>query len=109
MRAKVQRVKSNRLALVVGGGNGIGEATCRLMVERDWRIVVADRDIEAAQRVAQDVGAVAFSMDLASEDNVDSASRQKVSPMRSSSRVPCFKTSCRPNGCRQRCGSARCR
>lgn len=73
MRAKVQRVKSNRLALVVGGGNGIGEATCRLMVERDWRIVVADRDIEAAQRVAQDVGAVAFSMDLASEDNVDSA------------------------------------
>src|SRR5689334_5954075 len=73
VRAKVQRVKSNRLAVVVGGGNGIGEATCRLMVERDWRVVVADRDIEAAQRVAQDVSAVAFAMDLASEDNVDSA------------------------------------
>ena len=62
-----------RLAVVIGGANGIGEATCRLMVTRGWRIVIADRDIEAAQRVAQDIGAVAVAMDLANEDDVDRA------------------------------------
>ena len=56
MRGKVQVVTRNRVAVVIGGGNGIGEATCRLMVARGWRIVVADREIEAAQRVAQDIG-----------------------------------------------------
>ena len=48
-----------RVAVVIGGGNGIGEATCRLMSARDWRVVVADRDVPAAERVARDIGAIA--------------------------------------------------
>jgi len=73
VRGKVEVVTQGRLAVVIGGANGIGEATCRLMVGRGWRIVVADRDIEAAQRVAQDIGAVAFAMDLAREDDIERA------------------------------------
>ena len=63
----------NAIAVVIGGGNGIGEATCRLMASRGWRVVVADRDVAAAQRVAQDIGAAAFAIDLASEDEVERA------------------------------------
>ena len=66
-------MKSSRLAVVIGGGNGIGEATCRLMAARGWRVVVADREVQAAQRVAQAIGALAFAMDLASQDDVDGA------------------------------------
>ena len=73
MREKVQVVTRNRLAVVIGGGNGIGEATCRLMVARGWRVVIADRDLEAGQRIAQDIGGVAFAMDLASENDIDCA------------------------------------
>jgi NAD(P)-dependent dehydrogenase (short-subunit alcohol dehydrogenase family) len=43
--------------VVIGGGNGIGEATCRLMSARGWHVVVADRDVPAAERVARDIGA----------------------------------------------------
>ena len=46
-----------RVAVVIGGGNGIGEATCRLMHERGWQVVVADKDSRAAERVASDTDA----------------------------------------------------
>ncbi len=54
-----------RVAVVIGGGNGIGEATCRLMSARGWRVLVVDRDVPAAERVAHDIDAAAFAMDLA--------------------------------------------
>ena len=39
------------VAVVIGGGNGIGEATCRLMHEHGWQVVVVDKDSRAAERV----------------------------------------------------------
>jgi len=68
----------NRVAVVIGGGNGIGQTTCGLMVSRGWRVVVADRDIAAAESVARDIGATAFAMDVASEDDVERASNAIV-------------------------------
>lgn len=41
-----------RLAVIIGGGNGIGAATCTLLNERGWRIVVADIDMAAADMMA---------------------------------------------------------
>ena len=41
-----------RLAVVIGGGNGIGAATCTLLHQRGWRIVVADIDLDAAETIA---------------------------------------------------------
>ena len=32
----------NPAAVVIGGANGIGEATCRLMATRGWRVCVDD-------------------------------------------------------------------
>jgi NAD(P)-dependent dehydrogenase (short-subunit alcohol dehydrogenase family) len=64
---------AGRVAVVIGGGNGIGEATCRLMSARDWRVVVADRDQPAAERVARDIGATPLALDLSDEPSVERA------------------------------------
>jgi len=45
-----------QVALVTGGGSGIGEATCHHLAEGGHRVAVLDRDPESAGRVAKAVG-----------------------------------------------------
>jgi NAD(P)-dependent dehydrogenase (short-subunit alcohol dehydrogenase family) len=45
-----------KTALVTGGGSGIGAACTRLLVERGARVLVADADREAAERVTAEFG-----------------------------------------------------
>ncbi|KAH6940270.1 hypothetical protein HPB50_026466 [Hyalomma asiaticum] len=47
-----QQKFSGRLAVVTGGGRGIGEAICHVLAERGARVVVADINIEAAKKVS---------------------------------------------------------
>lgn len=58
---------SRPAAAVIGGGNGIGAAVCRLMHARGWRVAVADIDGEAARRVAGEAGGPAVTLDIADE------------------------------------------
>lgn len=60
-------------AVIVGGGNGIGEASARLMAARGWRIAVADKDGAAARRVADILGGDAIEMDVGCESSVAAA------------------------------------
>lgn len=46
-----------RLALVTGGASGIGAATVRLLAGRGTSVVLADRDVDGAQRLADEVRA----------------------------------------------------
>ncbi|KAL3257181.1 hypothetical protein MRX96_046507 [Rhipicephalus microplus] len=43
---------AGRLAVVTGGGSGIGEAICRVLAEKRARVVVADINLEAAEKVS---------------------------------------------------------
>ena len=62
------------VALVTGGGSGIGQATVRLLAARGVQVVVADLDEAAAQSTATDVGAAAaaVAVDVADAASVES-------------------------------------
>jgi NAD(P)-dependent dehydrogenase (short-subunit alcohol dehydrogenase family) len=47
----------NKVALVTGGGSGIGEATVRLFVAEGASVVIADIQDERGRRVAEELGA----------------------------------------------------
>jgi NAD(P)-dependent dehydrogenase (short-subunit alcohol dehydrogenase family) len=51
-----------KVALVTGGGSGIGEATCILLAERGAKVVVADIDLAKATVVASGIGANAVAV-----------------------------------------------
>ncbi|WP_175562614.1 SDR family NAD(P)-dependent oxidoreductase [Muricoccus roseus] len=55
------------IGVIVGGGNGIGAACCRVMHRQGWRVVVVDRDLPAAMAVADEVGGHAFEVDVRDE------------------------------------------
>ena len=60
----------DRVAIVTGGANGIGEALCRRFSQENAAgIVVADLDLENAQRVAKEVDGIAIACDVASEQD----------------------------------------
>jgi NAD(P)-dependent dehydrogenase (short-subunit alcohol dehydrogenase family) len=56
--------KEIKLSIVIGGGNGIGAACCRLMAERGWQVAVADFDGKAAEAVAAEIGGHGYQIDI---------------------------------------------
>ena len=59
-----------KVAVVTGGGAGIGAATARRLALEGMRVVVVDWDADAAERVADEVGGLALAADVSSEDDV---------------------------------------
>ncbi|HXA57246.1 MAG TPA: bifunctional rhamnulose-1-phosphate aldolase/short-chain dehydrogenase [Candidatus Acidoferrum sp.] len=52
-RRPPEKELSRRVAVLVGGGNGIGRATAQLAARRGAHIVVADRDTEEAKKTSE--------------------------------------------------------
>jgi rhamnulose-1-phosphate aldolase/alcohol dehydrogenase len=73
---------ATRIALVTGGGSGIGRATAQRLAGEGACVVVADRDGDAAASVAGEIGsagrAVAVTVDVTSEDAIAEAVRAAV-------------------------------
>lgn len=63
-------------AVVTGAASGLGEATARALAAQGVRVAVFDRNLEAGQAVAREIGAVACQVDVTSEDSVDAGFAQ---------------------------------
>lgn len=63
----------NRVAIVTGGGSGIGEAIARRLSDEGARVVVFDRDEEALQRVENQYGFIPMLVDVTQEESVRGA------------------------------------
>ncbi|MEO9298478.1 SDR family NAD(P)-dependent oxidoreductase [Devosia alba] len=60
-------------ALVTGGGSGLGAATARLLAQRGAVVHVFDRNRQAAEAVAGEIGGVALAGDVTSEADAAAA------------------------------------
>lgn len=77
---------TDKVALVTGGGSGIGEATSKKLADKGASVVVLDLDLEAAQRVADEISksggtAVAF------QGNTGQSLHRRAAPTRRLSMV----------------------
>jgi NAD(P)-dependent dehydrogenase (short-subunit alcohol dehydrogenase family) len=54
-------------ALVTGGASGLGEATARMLAARGAIVHILDRNREAGETLAREIGGVAFSGDITDE------------------------------------------
>ena len=71
---------SRKIAFVTGGAGGIGSITCRTLVAQGAHVVLADLNLEGAQKVAQEINtqygegrAIALKMDVTKEEDVVAA------------------------------------
>ena len=58
-RQPPEKELSRKIALVVGGGSGIGREVALLAAERGAHVVIADRDVVGAEAVAEETRAIA--------------------------------------------------
>lgn len=64
---------SGQIALVTGGGSGLGAATARLLAARGARVAVLDYDAGRADAVAADIGGLGVQADVGDAASVEAA------------------------------------
>ena len=62
-----------RVALVTGGGSGIGRATAQLLAGQGMRVCVVDIDDASAKTVADEIGGLGLGCDVSDPQQVDAA------------------------------------
>jgi NAD(P)-dependent dehydrogenase (short-subunit alcohol dehydrogenase family) len=60
-------------AVVTGGGSGLGEAVARELARLGAKVAVLDVNLAGAQRVADEIGGVAFACDICETASVNAA------------------------------------
>src|ERR1044071_3223908 len=62
---------ANKVAIVTGGGSGIGKATCIAFAREGAKVVVVDLKKDAADATAKEIGGVAFGADVSKAKDVE--------------------------------------
>lgn len=76
---------SGQVAVVTGGGSGLGEATARALAAKGAKVALFDVAIKNAEAVAADIGGIAVKCDVSSAENGETAfeeAAQKLGPAR---------------------------
>jgi NAD(P)-dependent dehydrogenase (short-subunit alcohol dehydrogenase family) len=67
---------SGQVAIVTGGGSGLGEATARALAAKGAKVAVLDVGLARAEQVAAELGGVALKCDVSSADDAEAAVAQ---------------------------------
>lgn len=62
-----------QVAIVTGGGSGLGEATARALAAAGAKVAVLDVGMERAEKVADDIKGIAIRCDVSSAENAEAA------------------------------------
>ena len=64
---------SGQVAIVTGGGSGLGEATARALAARGAKVALLDVGLARAEQVAAELGGIALKCDVSSADEAEAA------------------------------------
>ena len=67
---------SRPIAVITGGGGGIGAACAKMLADESWIVVVLDQNRESAEVVAKQVGGHAYVVDVGQSDAVYSIAKR---------------------------------
>lgn len=70
----------DKIALIVGGGQGLGEATARYLAELGAKIIVLDKDKAQAEQVAHAVTGTAIACDITDAQTLEKIFQTEISP-----------------------------
>lgn len=59
---------AGKVALVTGGAMGLGKADCEALAREGAKVIVTDREVELAHKVAAEIGGDAMALDVTSEE-----------------------------------------
>ncbi len=61
----------DRVALITGGGRGIGAATAQLLAREGARVAVSDMDVAPAEEIARPINGLAIACDVTNREQVE--------------------------------------
>ncbi|GHD12023.1 3-hydroxyacyl-CoA dehydrogenase [Tianweitania populi] len=64
---------SGQVAIVTGGGSGLGEATARAMAAQGAKVALFDIGMDRAEKVASEIGGLAVKCDVSSDESATAA------------------------------------